>query len=108
MATEVGDTTAWIDHLASQVTLVGWSYGATIAIEVTAGDERVTSLVAYEPVLGPFGHNVLAALHEADLDRRVEIINLDVSLFPGSVSTPSGRPRPGGCCVASPSRCLRS
>lgn len=82
VATEVGDTTAWIDHLASQVTLVGWSYGATIAIEVTAGDERVTSLVAYEPVLGPFGHNVLAALHEADLDRRVEIINLDVSLFP--------------------------
>lgn len=30
VAAEVADVTAWIDHLGSPVTLVGWSYGATI------------------------------------------------------------------------------
>lgn len=82
LATEVGDVSAWIDHLGSTVTLVGWSYGATIAVEVAASDKRVTGVVGYEPVLGPFGRDVLPELRQADLDRRVEIINLHVSMFP--------------------------
>ena len=82
VATEVADATAWVDHLASPVTLVGWSYGAVIALEVAARDQRVKAVVGYEPVLGPFGVDALSALRFADLDRRVEIVNLDVSPFP--------------------------
>ncbi len=81
LATEVEDARAWVDHLGSPVIMVGWSYGATIALELAAGDDRVTKLVAYEPVLAPFGREALPALRAADLDRRVEIINRDISLF---------------------------
>ncbi|MEV6925150.1 alpha/beta hydrolase [Dactylosporangium sp. NPDC051485] len=82
METEVADTAAWIGHLGAPVTLVGWSYGATIALETAARDERIEGIVGYEPVLGPFGRDALPALREADPDRRVEIINLDVSRLP--------------------------
>ncbi|MCO1338874.1 hypothetical protein BJH93_08215 [Kocuria polaris] len=82
ISTEVDDVTAWIDHFAGPVTLVGWSYGATIALEVAASNGQVKGVVGYEPVLGPFGLNVLPELRNADLARRVEIINLDVSLIP--------------------------
>lgn len=81
-ATEVADLAAWIDELGDPVSVVGLSYGATIALECAAGDPRVSRVVAYEPVLGPFGADALPALRAADLDRRVEIVNLDVSLFP--------------------------
>lgn len=82
VATEVADTRAWIDYLGGPVTLVGWSYGATIAVEVAAHVPHVKDVVAYEPVLGPFGQHALPALRTADLNRRVEIVNLDISLFP--------------------------
>jgi hypothetical protein len=40
----------------------------------------VRSLTLYEPVVRPFGRGALGALREADdLDRAVEIVNLDVS-----------------------------
>jgi pimeloyl-ACP methyl ester carboxylesterase len=81
VATEVEDATAWLDHLGSPVIMVGWSYGATIALELAAGDDRVTNLVAYEPVLAPFGRDALPALRAADLGRRVEIVNRDISRF---------------------------
>ncbi|GAB3298592.1 alpha/beta fold hydrolase [Epidermidibacterium keratini] len=82
VATEASDLTAWIDHLAGAVTLVGWSYGATIALEVAATDKRVQEVVGYEPVLGPFGRDAMTELRDADLNRRVEIVNLDISRFP--------------------------
>ncbi|MDN5726154.1 MAG: alpha/beta hydrolase [Propionibacteriales bacterium] len=79
--TEVQDARSWIEQLGEAVTLAGWSYGATIALETAARDCRVAGVVGYEPVLGPFGAEALPALREADLDRRVEIINRDVSGF---------------------------
>ncbi|OYO07365.1 pimeloyl-ACP methyl ester carboxylesterase [Propionibacteriaceae bacterium ES.041] len=82
VAVEVADLRAWLDELGRPVSLVGWSYGATIALEAAAGDPRVTRVVGYEPVLAPFGADALPALRAADNDRRVEIVNLDVSLFP--------------------------
>lgn len=83
MQTEVDDLRAWIDQLgADAATLVGWSYGANIAIELAAHDPRVIHVVGYEPVLGPFGRELLPALGEADADARVEIINRDLSGVP--------------------------
>lgn len=81
METEVADARSWIEQLGAPVTLVGWSYGATIALETAARDHRVAGVVGYEPVLGPFGVEALPALREADSDRRVEIINREVSRF---------------------------
>jgi pimeloyl-ACP methyl ester carboxylesterase len=83
LETEVADAKAWIDRLGGAVSLVGWSYGATIAIETAARDRRVERTIGYEPVLGPFGTDALPALRVADLARRVEIVNVDVSRLPG-------------------------
>ncbi|MCP2332542.1 alpha/beta fold hydrolase [Actinoalloteichus caeruleus] len=80
--TEVADLLAWVDELASPVRLVGWSYGATIALEAAALDDRVLGVVAYEPVLAPFAEHVLPALRGADLDTRVEIVNVDIARLP--------------------------
>lgn len=80
--TEVADLRAWLDHLGGPVNLVGWSYGATIVVEVAARDERVRGAVGYEPGLPPFGKEALPALWAADPERRVEIINLDISRVP--------------------------
>lgn len=81
VSTEVADLRAWLDELGTPADLVGWSYGATIAIEVAALDDRVRRVIGYEPVLGPFGADALPALRAADPDARVEIINRDVSGF---------------------------
>ena len=82
---EVADLLAWAAELGG-ARLAGWSYGGTIALEAAAragADGPVVGpVVAYEPVLGPFGASALPALREADPDRAVEIVNLDVSLFP--------------------------
>ena len=80
--TEVDDLRAWLDHLGVPVTLVGWSYGATIALELAAHDPRVRHVIGYEPVIAPFGLELLPALRVADLDTRVEIINRDLSRVP--------------------------
>ncbi|MGO1975098.1 MAG: alpha/beta fold hydrolase [Propionibacteriaceae bacterium] len=80
--TEVADLWAWLDHLGVPVTLVGWSYGATIVLEVAARDARVLGVVGYEPGLPPFGREALPALRAADPERRVEIINREISRVP--------------------------
>ncbi|WP_083886448.1 alpha/beta fold hydrolase [Actinoalloteichus spitiensis] len=80
--TEVADLLAWLDELASPVRLVGWSYGATIALEAAALDSRVLGVVAYEPVLAPFAEHVLPALRRADLDTRVEIVHEEIARLP--------------------------
>ena len=79
---EVADLRAWIDELGEPVRVVGWSYGATIAVETAAVDPRVLGVVGYDPVLAPFGAAALPALRAADPERRVEIINLDISGYP--------------------------
>ena len=81
-ATEVDDLRAWIRELDGPVHLVGWSYGATIAIETAALDPQVRAVVAYEPGLGPFGLSALPALKVADDEERVRIFNVEISGFP--------------------------
>lgn len=80
--TEVDDLRAWIRELEGPVHLVGWSYGATIAIETAAVDDHVRAVVAYEPGLAPFGLEALPALKDADDEERVRIFNVEISGFP--------------------------
>ncbi|HIT76289.1 MAG TPA: alpha/beta hydrolase [Candidatus Avipropionibacterium avicola] len=82
VATEVADLRQWIDHLGGPVVVFGWSYGATIALELAGQDDRIAQVIGYEPVLAPFGADLLPALRKADADTRVEIINRDLSRVP--------------------------
>lgn len=79
LATEVADLRAWLDHLHAPVTVVGWSLGGTISLEVAAQDDRVASVIAYDPVLPPFVAEVVPRLARASLDERVVIVNRDVT-----------------------------
>lgn len=86
--TEVLDLLAWLDLLDSPSRLFGWSYGGSIALEAASRSAAVRHVLAYEPVLSPFGATALPALSSAteagDLDRVVEVVNLDVSKYPPS------------------------
>ncbi|WP_028933707.1 alpha/beta fold hydrolase [Pseudonocardia spinosispora] len=83
--TEISDLHRVIDDLGGEVELFGWSYGGLIALETAAERGDVRSVVAYEPVSAPFAPHAVPLLREAlgrgDLDRAVEIVNLDVSGF---------------------------
>ncbi|MGW2836776.1 alpha/beta fold hydrolase [Streptomyces sp. NPDC001493] len=87
VSTEVEDLSHVLDVLdtGSGVDLFGWSYGGLIALEAARKHPAISSLTLYEPVVRPFGAQALEALHRADLagdlDRAVEIVNLDVSGF---------------------------
>lgn len=82
LLTEVADLFSWIDEVGGPVILVGWSLGGTIVLETAARDDRVASVIAYDPALPPFAVEVLPALADADLDERVTIINRDISGLP--------------------------
>ncbi|OBC00648.1 hydrolase [Mycobacterium sp. 852013-50091_SCH5140682] len=81
---EIDDLWHTIDSLGA-VHLVGWSYGALIALEAALGYPAVRSVTAYEPVGAPFAPDavepILAATAAGDLDRAVELVNTDVSGF---------------------------
>ncbi|MFI1377452.1 alpha/beta fold hydrolase [Streptomyces longwoodensis] len=90
--TEIDDLVEVLDEIIAVegaqrgVDLFGWSFGGLVALEAAAQRAAaVHSLTLYEPVVRPFGRNVLPALREADkagdLDRAVEIVNRDVSGF---------------------------
>lgn len=68
-----------------EVHLVGWSYGALIALETALCGVQIRSLTAYEPVAAPFAPDAVepirAAVAAGDLDRAVELVNTDVSGF---------------------------
>lgn len=88
--TEVDDLVHVLGGLGGEAHVFGWSYGALIALEAAAG-ARPRSLTLYEPVARPFAASALPSLREAadrgDLDRAVEIVNIDVSGFsPGYVA----------------------
>ena len=57
--------------------LFGWSLGGLIAL-MSANEDPVRHVIAYEPVVNPFGQHALPALHDAkaveDWDRTVEVI----------------------------------
>jgi pimeloyl-ACP methyl ester carboxylesterase len=81
---EVEDLRHVIDTLGA-VHLVGWSYGALIALEASPGCSRIRSLTAYEPVCAPFAPAAVGPIRDAvaagDLDRAVALVNTDVSGF---------------------------
>ncbi|MFJ4411318.1 alpha/beta fold hydrolase [Streptomyces sp. NPDC088910] len=91
VGTEVADLRRVLDEVAGRhggdggVDLFGWSYGGLIALEAATRHFGVRSLTLYEPVVRPFGAQVLDSLRAADaagdLDRAVEIVNRDVSGF---------------------------
>ncbi|GAA3383601.1 alpha/beta fold hydrolase [Cryptosporangium minutisporangium] len=82
---EVLDLLAWLASLDEPVRLFGWSYGGLVALEAATRIETVEHLIAYEPVVSPFGAAAVPALRAAvaagDLDRAVEVVNLDVSRY---------------------------
>jgi pimeloyl-ACP methyl ester carboxylesterase len=81
---EIDDLRRTIDSLGA-VHLVGWSYGALIALETAIGCAAVRSLTAYEPVGAPFAPDAVDVIRAAtavgDLDRAVELVNTAVSGF---------------------------
>jgi pimeloyl-ACP methyl ester carboxylesterase len=83
--TEVDDLNMVLDDLGADAHLVGWSYGALIAVEAATERYDLRSLTLYEPVALPFAAKHVGPLREAvaqgDLDRAVEIVNRDVSGF---------------------------
>lgn len=87
MRSEVVDLGAVIDELGGPATLFGWSYGALIALLAT-NDRPMRHVIAYEPVMRPFGAHALPALKDAtaqqDWDRCVEIVNRQISGFPAA------------------------
>lgn len=83
--TEVLDLLAWLEWLDQPARLFGWSYGGLVAIEAATRTAAVRHVIAYEPVLRPFGAAAVSTLRAAiaggDLDRAVEVVNLDVSRY---------------------------
>lgn len=65
LRTEVDDVLAVLDTFDEVEALVGWSYGGLIALSV-ADVRPVPHVVAYEPVMAPFGASALAALDRAE------------------------------------------
>lgn len=78
LQTEVEDLGVVLDEGNGAQALFGWSYGGLIAL--LAADARpLPQVIAYEPVMRPFGRHVLpdlrAAEETADWDATVEIVN---------------------------------
>ncbi|MEU5565047.1 alpha/beta fold hydrolase [Micromonospora musae] len=76
LASEVEDAAAVLRSFTEVRTLFGWSYGGLIALHL-ANTLPVPHLIAYEPVMSPFGAKALPDLkqahEEADLDASVTI-----------------------------------
>ncbi|MEU5282708.1 alpha/beta hydrolase [Streptomyces sp. NPDC020755] len=78
LRTEVADLGVVLDGLGGAQALFGWSYGGLIAL--LAADERpLRQVIAYEPVMRPFGLDVLPGLKAAqaatDPGAAVEIVH---------------------------------
>ncbi|MFF3991957.1 alpha/beta fold hydrolase [Streptomyces cyaneofuscatus] len=75
---EVEDLGVVLDAFPGTEALFGWSYGGLIAL-LAAGERPLRHVIAYEPVIRPFGLDVLPDLRAAeeagDLDAVVEIVH---------------------------------
>ncbi len=84
LRTEIEDILTVLDDSAGAQALFGWSYGGLIAL-MAANERPFRQVIAYEPVIGPFGRSALSALQAAardrDWDRSVEIVNTHISGF---------------------------
>ncbi|WP_093804369.1 alpha/beta fold hydrolase [Streptomyces sp. Wb2n-11] len=82
LRTEVEDLGAVLDVLPGTSVVFGWSYGGLIAL--LAADERpLRRLIAYEPVMRPFGRHALpdlkAARENEDWEATVDIVNRKIT-----------------------------
>lgn len=86
LRTEVEDLDVVLDEFDTTA-LFGWSYGGLIAL-LSADSRPLRQVIAYEPVMRPFGRHALpdlrAADEVADRDRGVEIVNRQISGFSAS------------------------
>jgi pimeloyl-ACP methyl ester carboxylesterase len=86
--TEVSDAEAVLRRFSQVRTLFGWSYGGLISLHLT-NTVPVPHLIAYEPIMAPFGASALPNLksaHDAsDLDRTVETALAQVTGMPGEI-----------------------
>jgi len=84
LRTEVEDLGVVLDEFVGTRALFGWSYGGLIAL-LAADDRPISQVIAYEPVMRPFGRHALPDLkraeEKADWDRCVEIVNRQISGF---------------------------
>ncbi|MFB7247353.1 alpha/beta hydrolase [Streptomyces populi] len=84
LRTEVEDLGMVLDEFNSTRALFGWSYGGFIAL-LSANERPMRQVIAYEPVMRPFGRHALPALRAAekaaDWDGSVEIVNRQISGF---------------------------
>jgi pimeloyl-ACP methyl ester carboxylesterase len=84
LRTEVEDLGIVIDEFDSATSLFGWSYGGLITL-LAANERPIPQVIAYEPVMRPFGSHALpdlkSATETADWDRCVEIVNRQISGF---------------------------
>lgn len=67
LASEVDDAAAVLRSFTDVRTLVGWSYGGLIALHL-ANALPVPHLIAYEPIMAPFGAKALPDLKRAQCD----------------------------------------
>ncbi|MFJ2555933.1 MULTISPECIES: alpha/beta fold hydrolase [unclassified Streptomyces] len=81
---EVEDLGVVLDEFEDTKALFGWSYGGLITL-LTADERPIPQVIAYEPVMRPFGRRALPDLkiaeETADWDRCVEIVNRQISGF---------------------------
>ncbi|WP_131847777.1 MULTISPECIES: alpha/beta hydrolase [unclassified Curtobacterium] len=86
--TEVRDAEAVLREFSDVRTLFGWSYGGLISLHL-ANTIEVPHLIAYEPIMAPFGAEALPDLKTAhangDLDRTVEVALGKVTGMPETV-----------------------
>ncbi|MFC9683552.1 alpha/beta fold hydrolase [Streptomyces sp. NPDC056948] len=84
LRTEVEDLGVVLDEFDCTRALFGWSYGGLITL-LAANDRQIPQVIAYEPVMQPFGRHALpdlkSAEETADWDRCVEIVNRQISGF---------------------------
>ncbi|GHF54434.1 hydrolase [Streptomyces mashuensis] len=82
LRTEVEDLGAVLDEYPATRAVFGWSYGGSIAL-LAAGERPLRQVIAYEPVVRPFGRDALPDLRAAELasdwDATVDIVNRQVA-----------------------------
>ncbi|MCE0538589.1 alpha/beta hydrolase [Kineosporia rhizophila] len=88
LETEIEDATAVLRSFCNIQTVLGWSYGGLIALHL-ADRVPVAHLIAYEPIMAPFGAPALPDLKAADdaqdLDQVAEVALRQVAAMPSEV-----------------------
>ncbi len=86
--TEIRDAKAVLGEFSYVRTLFGWSYGGLISLHLT-NTVTIPHLIAYEPIMAPFGQAALSDLSAADdagdVDRSIEVALGKVTGMPGDV-----------------------